>query len=130
MFDAIWQLAKPFAFLWLPSAALTTGDKDEGRIRARHDKSFPFNSFQHQKLRVAPPSQVTDQLGSLDSLRCKENQFLPQGAPIPRLQCGFPLHSNPGAFTGIGFRIRHQVRTSCMANLVSRPSVSSENQRG
>jgi hypothetical protein len=48
MFDAIWQLAKPFAFLWLPAAELMPGNKDEGRVQSRHDKSFPFNNKNYE----------------------------------------------------------------------------------
>jgi hypothetical protein len=48
MFEAIWQLAKPFAFLWLPSVECVPGNKDQGRIHSWHDKSFPFNKKDHE----------------------------------------------------------------------------------
>jgi hypothetical protein len=69
MFDAIWQLAKPFAFLWLPSAELTTGNKDEERIRARHDKSFPFNNKNYESRFRARLLASSDLSISLDSRR-------------------------------------------------------------
>jgi hypothetical protein len=48
MIDEIWQLAKPFAFLWLPSVELMPGNKDRGRIHSWHNKSFPFNNKDHE----------------------------------------------------------------------------------
>jgi hypothetical protein len=107
MFDAIWQLAKPFAFLWLPSAELTTGNKDEERIRARHDKSFPFNNKNYESRFRARLLASSDLSISSDSRRIDSCR---KGRPFLKSQCGFPPHSNPGIFTGMGFRIRHQVR--------------------